>query len=208
MKFTYPIRLIMQPELISEAEDGVVGFARNLAERFNLPTTLIKFMIVGGIGFVILQAITLLVYETGFGFLPDKEARADLLVYTSKDIRLLVASIVAVEAAIFVQFNSHERWTFRRRKQDGNLLVRFAKFNLSSAAAFVTIVTTVNILTPEFGWSPYIANIVGVALGFIWNWTINTLIIWPRQRREAEERSADAQPVDTAEPVPHDSATS
>ena len=115
-----------------------------------------------------------------------------LLLYTNKDLRLLIASIVAVETAIFFQFNAHERWTFRNREHEGNLLFRFVKFNLSSAAAFVIIVTTVNILTPEFGWSPYLAIVVGVALGFTWNWTVNSLIIWPRQRREAEKHSTAA----------------
>jgi hypothetical protein len=33
--------------------------------------------------------------------------------------------------------------------------------------------------------APYIANTVGVAMGFAWNYTLNSLVIWPHQREEA-----------------------
>lgn len=193
MKFTQPIRFLMQPELISENEDGLVGFARALAERFHLPTTLIKFIIVGGIGFIIFQAFFALVYDAPvFWFLPDKHTDANLILFTHSDIRLLIASIVAVEVAIFFQFNSHERWTFRHRDREGNLLVRFVKFNASSSVSPLIIVVTVNVMSTEFGVSPYIANFVGVGLGFIWNWTVGSMVIWPhlRKREEPEPPSA------------------
>lgn len=183
----------MQPELISEAEGGIVGFARSIAERFNLPKTFIKFVIVGGIGFVIYQSFFALMYETSvLWFLPSKDTGANLLLFTHPDILLLIASVVAVEIAIFFQFNSHERWTFRNRNREGNLLIRFTKFNLSSIVSPIVIVLTVNVLTPVLGWSPYISNVIGVGLGFTWNWVINSLIIWPHQRREAEEHSTAA----------------
>jgi len=35
--------------------------------------------------------------------------------------------------------------------------------------------------------SPYIANGIGVLLGFSWNWGLNSLIIWPHQREAADE---------------------
>ncbi len=183
----------MQPELISEASSGIVGFARSIAERFNLPKTFIKFAIVGGVGFVIYQSFFALIYETGvLWFLPGKDTEVNLLVRTHPDILLLIASVLAVEVAIFFQFNSHERWTFRDRDRETNLFVRFGKFNLSSIVSPIVIVATVNVLTPTFGWSPYISNVIGVALGFSWNWVINSLIIWPHQRREADDRSTAA----------------
>ncbi len=183
----------MQPELISETEDGLVGFARSIAHRFNLPTTFIKFLIVGGFGFVIYQSFFALIYETGlFWFLPGKDTAANLLIFTHPDILLLIASVVAVEVAVFLQFNAHERWTFRNRDHEGNLLFRFVKFNLSSIVSPIIIVATVNVLTPTFGWSPYISNVIGVGLGVSWNWVANSLIIWPHQRRDAEEHSTAA----------------
>lgn len=183
----------MQPELISETEDGLVGFARSIAHRFNLPTTFIKFLIVGGIGFVIYQSFFALIYETGvFWFLPGKDTEARLLLFTHPDVLLLIASVAAVEVAIFFQFNAHERWTFRNREHKDNMFIRFVKFNLSSIVSPIIIVATVNVLTPVLGWSPYISNIIGVGLGVSWNWVVNSLIIWPHQHRDAEEHSTAA----------------
>ena len=191
MKFTQPIRFIMQPELISENEDGLVGFARAVAERFHLPKTLIKFVIVGGIGFIIYQAMFALVYDAPvFWFLPDKHADANLVLFTHPDIRLLVASVIGVETAIFFQFNSHERWTFRNRDREGNLLFRFVKFNASSFVSPLIIVVTVNVMSTTLGTSPYIANFVGVGLGFIWNWTVGSMVIWPHLRKPKDAASS------------------
>jgi putative flippase GtrA len=188
MKLTQPIRILMQPELISDSDDGLVGFARALAERFHLPTTLIKFVIVGGIGFVIYQAMFALIYDSPvFWFLPAKDTETNLLLFTHPDIRLLIASIIGVEVAIFFQFNSHERWTFRRRDRGGTILVRFAKFNASSFVSPLIIVVTVNVMSTVFGTSPYIANFVGVGLGFVWNWTIGSMVIWPHLRKREEQ---------------------
>ena len=183
----------MQPELISEAEGGIVGFARSIAERFNLPKTFIKFVIVGGFGFVIYQSFFALIYETSvIWFLPGKDTETSLLVFTHPDILLLIASVVAVEVAIFFQFNSHERWTFRNRNREGNLFIRFTKFNLSSIVSPIVIVLTVNVLTPVLGLSPYISNVIGVGLGFTWNWVINSLIIWPHQRLHEADKGSTA----------------
>jgi putative flippase GtrA len=194
MKFTQPFRLLIHPELMSEQEDGLVALARALAQRFHLPTTLIKFLIVGGIGFIIYQAMFWLLYDSPvFWFLPDKDTRTDLLLFHHPDIRLLIASVIGVEVAIFFQFNSHERWTFRHRNREGNLLVRFVKFNASSIVSPVIIVTTVNVVSTNWDVSPYISNVLGVGLGFIWNWTVNSLVIWPHLRHK--EAEAEPPPI-------------
>lgn len=186
MKLAYPIKVLMRPELISDNEDGLIGFAREIAQRFNLPTTLIKFVIVGGIGFVIYQSFFAIIYDTpALWFLPDKNANGSLVLFTHPDIRLFIASVVAVEIAIFFQFNAHERWTFRNRDREGNLLFRFVKFNASSFVSPLIIVVTVNVMASLTSITPYFWNLVGVVIGFAWNWLINSLVIWPHLRRTA-----------------------
>jgi putative flippase GtrA len=70
------------------------------------------------------------------------------------------------------------------------------KFNLSSAVSPIIVVLTVNVFTPVIRHAagsdsivsdvaPYLANTIGVLLGFIWNWTLNSLVIWPHQREAA-----------------------
>ncbi|HET8944699.1 MAG TPA: GtrA family protein [Dehalococcoidia bacterium] len=180
----------MQPELIAESEGRLITAAREMAVRLHLPTTFVKFLIVGGVGFVINQLFLFLFYDTPvFWFFPDKHTHWNLLVVTAGDARLLVSSIVAVELAIVFQFNAHERWTFRHRGRNGWVGMRFVKFNVSSAISPIIVVVSTNALTPvlrgTFGdLSPYIANGIGVLLGFSWNWGLNSLVIWPHGKTE------------------------
>jgi putative flippase GtrA len=186
----------MQPERATSPEPGLQDWGRQLAGRLHLPTTLVKFLIVGGIGFLINQFVLFLSYDSPLlWFFPEKHTHLDLALLTAADSRLLFASIMAVEVAIICQFNFHERWTFRKRNRGGNIFARFAKYNLSAAVSPLITVICVNTLTPVFRdaagsdsligrFAPYMANTVGVLLGFSWNYALNTLVIWPHQRRE------------------------
>jgi putative flippase GtrA len=186
----------MQPDLATTPERGLQEWGRQMATRLHLPTTLVKFLIVGGIGFLINQFVLFLSYDSPiFTFLPEKHTHLNLGLLTATDSRLLIASIMAVEVAVICQFNFHERWTFKERNRQGNIFVRFLKYNLSAAVSPLITVVCVNTLTPVFRdaagadsligkVAPYMANTVGVALGFSWNYALNTLVIWPHQRRE------------------------
>lgn len=180
--------------------EGRVEALRQLAYRLHLSTTFLKFLIVGGVGFLINQFILFLLYDSPLAgvLLPDKHTHASLGLFTHEDIRLLIASVVAVEVAIVAQFNLHDRWTFRRRDKGGNIIARFLKFNLSSAVSPIIVVATVSIFTPIIrdaagadsivaDVAPYIANTIGVLLGFIWNWTLNSLVIWPHLRADGDD---------------------
>jgi len=186
MKLASPFKALIRPEMISASDSRLVSAARELAERLHLPKTLTKFLIVGGIAFWIYQAGIYAFYDSPvFWFMPEKDHKVDLALFTLPDLRLLIASVVAVELAILFQFNAHERWTFRHRPRDGWILLRFLKFNGSAAVSPIIMVLTVNIATLVFGLSPYISSGIGVLLGFAWNWSWNTMIIWPQHRRES-----------------------
>lgn len=189
---------IETPEEVEAASrgEGRVEALRQLAARLHLSTTFLKFLIVGGVGFLLNQFILFLLYDSPLAgvLMPDKHTHTDFGVFTHGDIRLLIASIVAVEVAIVAQFNFHNRWTFRRRSRDGNVLVRFAGYNLSAAVSPIIVVLTINVFTPVIrnaagsesivsDTAPYLANTVGVLMGFMWNWTLNSFVIWPRQRK-------------------------
>ena len=191
----------MYPEDDNEQEGGTTTAAR-LAHRLHLPTTFVKFVIVGGMGFLIFQFFLFLVYDAPvFWFLPNQDTSTDLGLFTHSDIRLLIASIVAVEIAIICQFNLHDRWTFRWRPRAGWIGQRFIKFQVSSIMSPIIVVVTVNALTPILRdaagdesllgtLAPYISSAIGALLGFTWNWTFNSLIIWPHQRKADDERQA------------------
>jgi len=58
------------------------------------------------------------------------------------------------------------------------MLLRLLTFNITSIGSPIISVTTVNVLTPNFGINAYIANSIGIALGMSWNWMWNTRVIW------------------------------
>jgi putative flippase GtrA len=183
MKLTSALRAFMQPEIISDSDSGLVAFARAIAVRYHLPRTLVKFLVVGGAAFLIYQFALFVLYDTPLmWFFPEKGTEVDFGPFTIPDARLLISSIVAIELAVLFQFNSHERWTFRHRPREGWIGVRFLKFNLSSIVSPTIIVVTTNALTAIAGWPPYFSAAIGVLLGFAWNWTVGTRIIWPHAR--------------------------
>ncbi len=140
-----------------------------------------KFLVVGGVGYLVNQFVLFLFYDSPLSFfLPGKGTDLDLFFLTLSDTKLLIASVIAVETAIASNFYWHQRWTFRDRDQRRSLPVRFLAFHCTSIGSPVISLAAVNVLTPVFGITPYISNTIGICLGAVWNWTWNTLVIWPK----------------------------
>jgi putative flippase GtrA len=187
----------MHPDFATTPNQTLADRGRRLATRLHLPTTLVKFLIVGGIGFLINEAVLFVLYDSNVAsFMPDKHTSVHLVLFSVSDSRLLLASIIAVEFAIVCQFNLHERWTFRSRNREGNIFARFFKFNAGSIVSPIVTVLAVNLLTPVIRnaagddsiigkAAPYLANSGGVLVGFTWNYLLNSLVIWPHERAEA-----------------------
>ncbi len=173
-----------QPELATHDDRGLGRAPAAIIRRLPLPATFAKFLIVGGIAYLINQFMLFLLYDSPvFWFLPAKDTHLDLALLEITNLRLLISSALAVEVAIVFQFNAHERWTFRDREHNGWGPVRFFKFNVTASLSPVIIVATTYSLTQLADISPYISNTIGVLLGFTWNWTLNTLVIWPQRQK-------------------------
>ena len=171
----------MKPHVQDQPTVGLVATTRATLERLHVSTTLVKFLIVGSIGYLVNQFTLFLVYDSPvFAFLPGKDTDFDFIFFTHPDIRLFIASVMAVEAAVVSNFYWHDRWTFRHRQRRAQPIVRFFQFNLTSIGSPIIAVATINVLTPVFDISPYISNTIGILLGTAWNWTWNTRVIWPR----------------------------
>ena len=179
-------RLAPQSPIAASAGDGRLAAWRGYAAaRLAGSSTFIKFSIVGTIGYVVNQFFLYLFYDSpAFPFLPEKDTSARILFFTHPDVRLLIATVIAVELAILSNFLWHNLWTFSDRSNRLPMLLRLITFNITSIGSPIISVTTVNILTPNFGISAYIANSIGVALGMSWNWLWNTRLIW-RKGKEA-----------------------
>ena len=155
--------------------------ARSALQRLPVSTTFVKWAIVGGIGFLVNQFVLFMVYDSPlFAFLPARGADLKLIFFTHPDVRLLIASIAAIEAAILSNFYWHDRWTFRERQRRSPRPIRLLKFHFFSIGSPLIVFATLNTLPPVFGVSPYIANTIGVALGASWNWIWDNHVIWRR----------------------------
>ncbi len=155
---------------------------RGLLDRSPVSPTLVKFLIVGGVGYLVNQFVLFLLYDSPISsVLPARGRDLDCVFFTVSDLKLLIASVVAVETAIASNFYWHTRWTFRERPGHRSLPIRFLTFHFTSIGSPIISLAVVNVLTPVFGITPYISNTIGICLGALWNWTWNTLVIWPKR---------------------------
>ena len=175
----------MQPELTPQTDNALVSVSR----RLHLPTTLLKFVFVGSLAYLVSQAALFLLYDVAPIF-PDKDTRVDFVLFTYPDARLLITSFIAVQCAILFKFGIHEHWTFRDRPREGGMISRFVQFNLSSFLSPIINLGAVNVLTPVFDISPYASNTIGAVFGFAINWLLSAHIIWPHRHRAADTPAA------------------
>jgi putative flippase GtrA len=157
-------------------------FEHFLRAQFGISPIIVRFLIVGGLGYLINQSFLFILYDTSLaGFMPAKDADAAILTFTHDDVRLLIASIIAVELSIFSNFYWHDRWTFRDRVKKPFVL-RYLQFNATSIGSPLISVVVLNILTPYLGVVHHLlANTIGILMGTSWNWFCNTHLIWRKR---------------------------
>jgi len=152
-----------------------------LLERWLSPE-LTKFLVVGGISYLVNQAALVVTYEQIL-------AGVTRSLHTSLgtvDLALLCASIVAVEIAIIARFLLNDGWTFRHRREKP-FVRRFVESNFGSFGSPLISLATLNLLTPVFGINYLVSNSIGVLLGLAWNWGWSTRVVW-RPAEEAARR--------------------
>jgi dolichol-phosphate mannosyltransferase len=125
-----------------------------------------KFLVVGGIGFV-LQAIILRVMVEDFHYAPA------------------VASLTGAVVAIFSNYNLNNLWTFKKERAKNILqyFTKMAKFYATSAIGVTIIQTGIVFLGDTFIGRKYyfIYFIIGTAFLLIYNFTMYRFVIWRRK---------------------------
>ena len=119
-------------------------------------TRFCKFLVVGGLGTLV---------NTG----------ALVILYHQLHLALVVASALATELAIGHNFLWNNYWTFGRA---GLSLHRFAKFNASSLGGQCITIVTLWTLVGFVGVNYIAANLVGIGLALVWNFTISVHWTW------------------------------
>jgi len=122
-----------------------------------------KFLVVGGIGFVI-NAVLLIIFREWLKLSPA------------------VANLIGAVAAIFSNFNLNNLWTFKKHKVAslGMYLKKMAQFYGTSLFGVVVIQTgTIELCTRIFGDTYYFVYfLVGTSLLLIWNYVMYSKVIW------------------------------
>lgn len=128
-----------------------------------------KFLVVGGIGFV-LQAIVLRVLVEGFRWAPAP------------------ANLVGAVVAIFSNFTWNNLWTFNERRITSplNYLLKLLQFYTTSAFGVIVIQTGIIWLGDHFiGRSFYFLYfVIGTGFLLIWNFTMYNTVIWKKKVSE------------------------
>ncbi|OGD86214.1 hypothetical protein A2Z23_02000 [Candidatus Curtissbacteria bacterium RBG_16_39_7] len=150
-----------------------------LTIRYRKHTILVKFLIVGTIGFIVYSIFMWLFYDSPFlPFMPQKNAVWGFWRFSHADLRIFISSIIAIEAAVISNFLWHENWTFKERVKKGRFITRIWQFHIISIGSPLIQLTSVNILTPYFGFPWLISSAIGVLIGLVWNYIWNTRVIW------------------------------
>ena len=117
-----------------------------------------KFCAVGVSG-IIVNMIALAALKEWFGF------------------PLLGASFVAIELSCISNFLLNDHWTFKGINAERPWLYRMLSFNGVSIGGMIINLMVIGILT-SFGIYYIFANIIGILLGFGWNFIMNRKITW------------------------------
>jgi putative flippase GtrA len=145
-------------------------------QRVRLESTLGRFLVAGGVSYLVNEALLYFLYESVF----SQRALSSVGPLQDLDFGLLAASVLAVEVSILVRFLLNDSWTFRGRG-GSSFVTRLAQSNLSSLGSPVIALACVNLMPPLLGISYLIANSLGVILGLAWNWTWSSRVIWRLQ---------------------------
>jgi len=127
-----------------------------------------KFAVVGGSGVIV---------NMGCFFLLTR--------YASLDIEF--ASPVAIEISILTNFFLNNLWTFRKRKTRVPFWSRILRYHLVTGLAGIVNYVTLLLLAKIFGIPDLIANLIGIVLGTLINFFLNSLWTWRLKPDQAEQ---------------------
>ena len=118
-----------------------------------------KFAVVGGSGVLV---------NMGFFFIFTRYA----------GVRMEFASPMAIEISILTNFFLNNAWTFRKRDTRVGFTGRILRYHLVTAVAGLVNYLTLLLLAKVFGMHDMIGNLIGILLGTVINFFLNSLWTW------------------------------
>ncbi|MEO8457778.1 MAG: GtrA family protein [Chloroflexota bacterium] len=160
-----------------------VGLTGRLSDLYSRHRGLIRYALVGSIGYVIYIAALALMYDLELvPLLPARHSSVDLLLFTHNDSLLLITTLLATEASIVAVFIGHSLWTFADVTEHKPLWQRFAQFEARALVSTLGILTlTVNAAVLA-GVQHYVAVGLSIVVTFTWNWFWDSKVVWRKDK--------------------------
>lgn len=132
------------------------------------------YTLVGASGIVVnLYAALLFLYNVAARLIPQEA------------LGYFASSSFGFEASVLWNFVLHEKLTFRGTRQErglGGILKRLAKYHVASAASYLAQVMCATFLPIALGLAFYIAQLIGILIGFTLNLILGYFYTWSRHR--------------------------
>ncbi len=136
--------------------------------RFRQSGEFIKFCIVGSMG--------VLVNLGGY-----------VLLTRTLGIPLEISAPIAIEISIISNFFLNNAWTFKERHTDASLMQRLIRFHLvSSIAAVANYAFFLGLVKVFLLWDIF-ANLIGIAMGTLINYFMNSLWTWKKIEHDSRQ---------------------
>ena len=119
----------------------------------------IKFAIVGGSGVVVNMGLLFILTR----FL---------------SVRLEIASPIAIEVSILSNFTLNNLWTFKKRNTHVPFWTRLFRYHLVTGLAGIVNYLVLLLLVNSFGLHDMLSNLIGILIGTIITYSLNSLWTW------------------------------
>jgi dolichol-phosphate mannosyltransferase len=93
-------------------------------------------------------------------------------------VRLEIASPIAIEVSILSNFFLNNLWTFRKRNTHIPFWSRLLRYHLVTGLAGIVNYLVLLLLVHKFGMHDMISNLIGIMIGTVINYSLNSLWTW------------------------------
>lgn len=93
-------------------------------------------------------------------------------------VRLEIASPIAIEVSILSNFFLNNLWTFRKRNTHIPFWSRLLRYHLVTGLAGIVNYLVLLLLVNKFGMHDMISNLIGIMIGTVINYSLNSLWTW------------------------------
>jgi dolichol-phosphate mannosyltransferase len=96
-----------------------------------------------------------------------------------------IASLIAIETSILSNFFLNNVWTFRNRETENYWLTKLLRFHAVAALAGITNYSLLLLLVKALGWWDIFANLIGIMVGTLVNYSMNSVWTWKELARKS-----------------------